>query len=230
MSRPTLRLAHRGDWRHAPENTVAAFRAALAMPGCDGVELDVRFAADGTPVVIHDETLERVQGRAGRVNDLSAAALAAAGVPTLAEALRELPQRAFVDVELKADVGPAVIEVLAAARGPDLRRAVVSSFDAATLEGIRRRAPAWPCWLISDNLEPQAIRTAADLGCVAVAADWRTIDRRSVARARAGGVGVAAWTVRRRPTFQRLAGLGVVAVCVEGAALDGDARGPEVLR
>ena len=46
------------------------------------------------------------------------------------------------------------------------------------------------------------------------------IDRRGVDAARAAGLDVAAWTVRRRPTFDRLARLGVVAVCVEGRALD----------
>ena len=62
---------------------------------------------------------------------------------------------------------------------------------------------------------------AVELGCRAVAVDWRSIDARSVAMARAAGLDVAAWTVRRRPTFDRLARLGVVAVCVEAAALDG---------
>ena len=38
----TLRLAHRGDWRAAPENSLAAFLAALAIPACDGLEFDVR--------------------------------------------------------------------------------------------------------------------------------------------------------------------------------------------
>ena len=43
----------------------------------------------------------------------------------------------------------------------------------------------------------------------------------SLARARAAGLEVAAWTVRRRATAERLARLGVVATCVEAAALDG---------
>jgi glycerophosphoryl diester phosphodiesterase len=57
----TLRLAHRGDHRHEPENTIAAFVAALAVSGCDGLEVDVRLSRDGVPVVIHDESLARVQ-------------------------------------------------------------------------------------------------------------------------------------------------------------------------
>ena len=59
-----LLLAHRGDHRRAPENTLAAFAAALAHPGVDGLELDVRASADGVAVVIHDASLARVQGAA----------------------------------------------------------------------------------------------------------------------------------------------------------------------
>ena len=43
----------------------------------------------------------------------------------------------------------------------------------------------------------------------------------AVALAAAAGLDVAAWTVRRRATFDRLAGLGIAAVCVEASALDG---------
>ena len=70
--RGPLRLAHRGDWRRAPENTIPALTAALEIAGCDGLEFDVRASADGVPVLLHDETLERVQGRPDRVDALTA--------------------------------------------------------------------------------------------------------------------------------------------------------------
>jgi glycerophosphoryl diester phosphodiesterase len=217
----TLRLAHRGDWRRAPENTLPAFLAALAVPGCDGLEFDVRAAADGTPVVCHDATLQRVQGVAATVASLSAEALELHGVPTLADVLAVLPRRAFLDVELKEDPGRGAVEVLLAGRGPGLERAVVSSFEVATLERVGRLAPAWPRWLNAMELSAATIRAAIELDCRGISTHWRTIDRRSVAAARAAGLDVAAWTVRRRPTYRRLERLGVVAVCVEASALDG---------
>ena len=55
MPARTLRLAHRGNSRRATENTLAAFAAALAIPACDGLELDVRRSTDGIPVICHDE-------------------------------------------------------------------------------------------------------------------------------------------------------------------------------
>jgi glycerophosphoryl diester phosphodiesterase len=217
----TLRLAHRGDWRRAPENSLAAFRAALALPSCDGLEFDVRVAADGVPVICHDATLERLLGRPERIDALGARALEDLGIPSLADALATAGRHAFLDIELKVDAGPAVVEVLAAGRGPALGDAVVSSFDAAALEAVAHRAPTWRRWLNARTLDGPTIASARELGCRGVAVEWRGIDRGSIGRARAAGFEVAAWTVRRRPTFDRLARLGVVAVCVEAAALDG---------
>jgi glycerophosphoryl diester phosphodiesterase len=216
-----LRLAHRGDWRRAPENSLAALLAALDVPGCDGVELDVHAARDGTPVVIHDETLDRVQRVPGRVAEMTSAELADHGVPTLEEVLAALPRRAFLDVELKGDPGRAAVDVLTAGRGPALSRAVVSSFEPGTLERVGRLAPAWPRWLNVEDLEPATLELAVRIGCRGVSAHWRAIHGRSMARAREADLEVAAWTVRRRPTYARLERLGVVAICVEAAALDG---------
>lgn len=217
----TLRLAHRGDWRRAPENSLAAFVAALAVPACDGLEFDVRHSADGVPVINHDATLERVHGRPERVDALSAGALTEFGVPTLADVLAAVGRRPFLDVELKGDPGPTIVEVLAAGRGPALVNAVVSSFDRVALERMAHLAPTWPRWLNATTLDAATIAAALDLGCRAVAVEWHALDRRSVGLARAAGLDVASYTVRSRTIYKRLVDLGVVAACVEGQALDG---------
>ena len=216
-----LRLAHRGDWRHAPENTLAALQAALAVPGCDGVEFDVRVSADGVPVLYHDETLQRVHGRPDRVDALSAPDLEEIGVPSLADALHAIPHRSTVNVDLKGLHDRTVVEVLASGRGPGLVNAVVSSFEPVTLERVGGLAPAWPRWLNAWDLSAATIRQAVELGCQALSIDFHVIDHGSLAAARAAGLDVAAWTVRRRTTYGRLQRLGVIAACVEAAALDG---------
>lgn len=222
MTRPrTLRLAHRGDWRSARENTIAAFEAALAVPACDGLEFDIRAAADGVPVVCHDETLLRVHGRPDRIDSLSSMELVDLGVPTLEDVLRVAGRRPFLDVELKVDPGPVAVEVLAAGRGPELHNAVISSFDRAALEAVGRRAPSWPRWLNTRTLDEATVEAATALGCRGVSVEWHALEAASIARARSAGLEVAAWTVRRRSTFDRLERLGVSAVCVEAAALDG---------
>jgi len=217
-----LLLAHRGDHRRAPENTLDAFADALALAGIDGLELDIRASKDGVAVVLHDATLTRVQGRPLRAARLTAAELAGHGVPTLAEVMAACPSDAFLDLELKEDLGRVALRPIHAARGRSdgtLAGAVISSFDAATLAAVRRFAPAWPCWLNSRWLSDRAIRAAAALGCTAIAAEWHRIDGGRVARARAAGLDVAAWTVRDAAVRDRLGALGVVAACVEGGAL-----------
>jgi glycerophosphoryl diester phosphodiesterase len=217
----SLRLAHRGDSRRHAENTLPAFLAALAIPGCDGLELDVRAARDGVAVCYHDETLERVHGVDRRVDELTPDELESHGVPTLISVLTALPRRAFVDVELKGDPGRGAFEALVAGRGPGLERAFISSFDPATLERIAGLAPPWPHWLNAHDADPATIAAAVDLDCRGVSIEWHALDAAAIARAHGAGLEVASWTVRRRATFARLERLGVSAICAEGAALDG---------
>jgi glycerophosphoryl diester phosphodiesterase len=192
--------------------------AAMDVPDCDGLEFDVRLSRDGTPVLLHDDTLARVQGVPAEVGALTAAELATHGIPTLAEVLAQVPRRAFLDVELKADLGRAVVEVLAAGRGADLQRAVISSFEVNALERIRSLAPAWPCWLNADHLRPREIRQARELGCVGIAVDWHAIDAPAMARAQAAELEVAAWTVTDLRVSRRLEMSGISAMCMEGRA------------
>lgn len=223
----TLRLAHRGDWRAAPENSLAAMEAALRVPACDGLEFDVRASKDGVAILLHDPTLRRVQNIEASPADLTAEECAALGISSLGEVLRRVGRDPFLDVELKERV-PAVIEQLERERAgpadgglPGLHRAVLSSFDPEILAWLRGARPAWPRWLNAIDLHPPTISMAVALGCEAISADWRRIDEAGMARAAAAGLQVAAWTVRSVSDFDRLAALGVTAICVEAAALDG---------
>ena len=217
----TLRLAHRGDHRRHRENTIEALLAALDVPACDGLEVDVRLSRDGVPSVFHDPTLERVHGVAAATTDLTVAELDRLGIPTLEAVLAAIPRKAFLDIEFKVPIGRVALEVLAAGRGQDLGDAVVSSFDEEALRRFRGLAPGWPRWLNSHDLTPATIRRASLLECAGIAAEWRAIDQPSAIRVAEAGLALAAWTVTRRPTYARLVELGVVAIGVEGPALDG---------
>lgn len=124
-------VAHRGLWatNGAPENSLAAFQAACSAGY--GIELDVHLSSDGEAMVFHDDKLERLTGKQGRISDHTAADLAQmrlAGtdepIPTLTEALALIGRRAMVHVELKTpfgQVGPLeqrVHEILIDHAGP----------------------------------------------------------------------------------------------------------------
>ena len=69
LSMPYPRIcAHRGFNTVAPENSLAAFGAAIGM-GAAEIEFDVRFTRDGIPVVAHDSKLERVSNGSGMIED-----------------------------------------------------------------------------------------------------------------------------------------------------------------
>ena len=69
-----LIIGHRGASALTPENTLAAFTRAID-DGANGVELDVRLARDGVPVVIHDENLRRTALREGLVAETTSSEL-----------------------------------------------------------------------------------------------------------------------------------------------------------
>ena len=53
-----LVVAHRGDWRYAPENSIAAIEHSIAV-GVDVVEIDLQLTADSVLIVMHDSKLYR---------------------------------------------------------------------------------------------------------------------------------------------------------------------------
>ncbi len=103
--RPLL-LGHRGLSASHLENSMEAFRAALAA-GMDGFELDVQPTRDGVCAVLHDEELSRTARGSGLLRQLKAAELPllknGEPVPRLADVL-ELPAR-LINVELKGEPG-----------------------------------------------------------------------------------------------------------------------------
>jgi glycerophosphoryl diester phosphodiesterase len=120
-----LGVAHRGAARHAPENTIAAIDAALAL-GAHVVELDVRTTADGVLVLMHDGTVDRTTDGSGDVaamdwSELQQLSVPSAfdewpdqRVPSFVEALAHIDGRLAVDVDVKdAQAEALVADVLA---------------------------------------------------------------------------------------------------------------------
>jgi glycerophosphoryl diester phosphodiesterase len=204
----TLVIGHRGASAEAPENTLAAFAAAVAL-GADGVELDVRMARDGALVVQHDPVL--VDGR--EVAGLTAPELPE-DVCLLAAALATCGAL-LVNVEIKAD-GPGggrplvvpVLDAIAAWGG----RAIVSSFDAATVDAVRQLAPQLPTAQLTFLLDRSAEATAgwvAGRGHVAWHPHHATLDAVAIEAAHRAGLAVNTWTVDDPARIVELAAAGV---------------------
>ena len=102
-------IAHRSDWRHYPENSLAAMEGAIAM-GVDMVEIDVQRTADGVLVCCHDKSVDRTTTGKGKVNELTADYIATLklktkdgvteyGMPTLAQALDLCKDRVLINID-----------------------------------------------------------------------------------------------------------------------------------
>jgi glycerophosphoryl diester phosphodiesterase len=152
MTRRTVLVdAHRGASATHPENTLAAFRAALDV-GVDSIEFDVRLSADGCPVVIHDPTVDRTTDGEGEVAELELnelrsldaggwkdARFAGERIPTLDQALDLLATaHPRINVELKTrDPQTAETAVNAIEERRLHHRVMVSSFNAAHLRTVK---------------------------------------------------------------------------------------------
>lgn len=201
------------------ENTVAAFAAARRL-GADGVELDARLAADGTPVVHHDAVLPGGTPIAA----LDRGSLPP-GVPTLHRAL-EACEGLAVNVELKHEAGGSdhgrelakVVAGLVAA----LPGVVVSSFDAQSLSAVRGAAPGVPTGLLTDwRRDPkEALAEAVALGCRSLHPFVTLVDAGLVAEAASAGLALHVWTVNADADLVAMGALGVAAVITDrvGAA------------
>ena len=152
LADPGRIVAHRGASLAAPENTLAAFRAA-ADQGARWIEFDVSLLGDGTPVLHHDATLDRCTNRQGALADLTARNLQGIdcgnGEPlaTLDEALDVIADLdLFANLEMKPHGDPeghiaGVVSAMLEARPWTLNRVIVSSFWEGELDWMRKRMP-----------------------------------------------------------------------------------------
>ncbi len=222
MSWPYPRvLAHRGGGVLAPENTLGAIRRGASM-GFRGVEFDVMLAGDGTPVLIHDETVDRTTDGHGAVSQMTYPELSKLTVereeriPTFEQAARlcgELGLWANVEIKpaggYERRTGEAV--ALAARAHWQGRKTVpvLSSFSAVSLAAARSAAPELPRGLLVGRIPKRWRELMRDLDCVALHCNYRALNRKLAAQIRDAGYAILAWTVNDRRVARKLLHWGV---------------------
>ncbi len=214
---PPLIVSHRACRGHAPENTLAGVRAALAL-GADAIEIDVRCTRDGTPVLLHDSTVDRTTDGEGEIAALSlrqARRLAAGDgerIPTLREVLREVAGRALMVLEVKpAGIEEELLAVVRRARALDW--CAVHSFLPRVVERVRRQEPRMPCSLLTDGRRVvdwgQLFAFALSLGAQGVSVHHGVVTPELVRGAHLRELRCSTWTVNRRADVRRVADCGV---------------------
>jgi glycerophosphoryl diester phosphodiesterase len=216
----TLVVAHRGSSKAAPENSMAAFRQAIA-DGTDWIELDVQETADGEVVVFHDSDFMKLAGVSLKIWDATMADLQAIDigsrfspsfkderVPTLGEVLDACKGKARVVIELKYYGHDQRLEERVARivdeRGMASQIAVMS----LKLDAVRKMKALRPGWKVGLLMSVSAGNLEAS-GVDFLAVNAAFADRRFVRSAHRLGMSVYAWTVNDPSTMSAMIGRGV---------------------
>jgi glycerophosphoryl diester phosphodiesterase len=243
MNTPLI-IGHRGASAVAPENTLTAFREAIAV-GADGIEFDVRLTRDGVPVVIHDNSLRRTGGLSQRIADVTWAELAKVdvgswfsgsfaneSVPSLAELFTLFhSNNSTLYLEMKVD-SPKEYAPLAEAccrliaEHALKERVMIECFQLPALRVVREVDPdiktvaLFEPSISSPSVlsDQRVISKAIDVGAIAIALHHRLARRGLVEKAKAAGLHVAVWTVDDPSWIERARAIGIDALITNDPA------------
>jgi glycerophosphoryl diester phosphodiesterase len=211
-----LIIGHRGTPAEAPENTFAAFDAALEA-GADGIETDIRITTDGALVLSHDDAV----ALGGRISELTLRELRAHVPVVLAEdMLARYAGRTRLFLECKGIFEPGRLvsaEPVARALLPllaEVPNVTVSSFDPTAITAVRALAPEIPVGLGCAEMFPPhtIVEMAAASGYEQVHPADVVVTEDVVTTARALGVELAVWTVNDLDRANELREWGVGAI------------------
>ncbi len=235
IERPLI-IAHRGASAVAPENTLAAFRAAMEA-GADGIELDVIRCRSGELMVVHDDTVDRTTDGSGLVRTISRDNLhmldagswfgpeyAGQRIPTLEEVLAFVERGIKLNIEIKSQrlrsegLEEQIADMI---RAHGYEEAVLlSSFNPLVLMRLRNVAPELQRGLL---YTPGSLRSSPRI--------WRrfvkpralhphhsVVDEKYVRWAHDGGYRINVWTVDEAERMREMIALGVDGIITDHPA------------
>lgn len=227
-------FSHRGLNTVAPENTLAAF-AKSAEAGLKWIETDVDIIADGTPIIIHDSTLDRTTDHSGdfyrlKLSDLEqidagswfGPEFSSERLPTLADLVAFMNLHEInANIELKAnEQGSARSEELIERVVAELekldpsREIVISSFSQPLLLRFHERAPQYAIGVLYETaaLYDDWLSVLEMCGATYIHVEDAGLTRAKVEAYTAAGYGVNVWTVNSKARANELFNWGCTGV------------------
>ena len=219
-----LVIAHRGASGNAPENTLAAFRKAVAL-GATFIETDLQLSRDARFVAIHDASVNRTTNGQGAVHDMTLADLrkldagswfgsefAGERIPTLEEILEFSKKNDvvfYLEIKPGASWGGEHALVGALRESGEIPRAVVISFDATIVLNLRKIEPTLMTGLLYDGQIENPLDKAVEIGARQVAVRGDLVTPALIAQAKKKDLQVVCWTVNHPAHMRMLAAAGV---------------------
>jgi glycerophosphoryl diester phosphodiesterase len=230
-------IAHRGAGKRAPENTLAAFKLGASL-GYPMFECDVQVSADGVPFLLHDDTLDRTTNGTGLACERTWAELgtldagswhsaAHAGEPiaSLDEVGRFCRERVLLlNIEIKPSpgqeerCGQVIAQVVQRDWAQEGRAGLwplLSSFKPAALHAAQLSAPQLPRALLLETFQPDSLRIAKALACVAVILEASQWQPTHASRVSSMGMACMTYTVNDPERAAALQHMGVVGLITD---------------
>ena len=220
-----LAIAHRGGTESAPENTLAAFSAATSL-GYRHLETDVHLSADGVLIAFHDDQLDRVTNKQGKISELTWGQISEAlidesePIPTLAQLLEAFPT-AFFNIDAKSDESVEALAQTLQKHGAE-PRVCVAAFSHRRLKRLRELLGAQQCTaaspkevaqlMASSRLRGSSSGSLSDYHCVQVPVKQNGISLITSGFVKAvheRNCQIHAWTINDTQEMHRLLDLGV---------------------
>ena len=232
-------IGHRGACRYAPENTLASLRKAHAL-GATWIEFDTMLTADGVPIVMHDETLERTTNGYGLVAEATYRQIARldAGswfspefcgekVPTMVEFLTEAERlRLGVNVEIKPTHGKdietafAVTQLLQTHGFNQRMNLLITSFSMESLAIVHALDSRLHLGLLLNQWIIAWHDVLEQLNCVSLHIDYKALNQKNVREVKHSGRLLLAYTVNDLEKAEQLYAWGVDGVFSDTLLLD----------
>ena len=237
----TLVIAHRGFSAEYPENTIAAFKAAVAAKA-DYIEIDVHLSKDGKIVVMHDDTIDRTTNGTGFVNDYTLIELrefdagawfndkfAGERIPTLLEEIEIVENtqtRLCVEIKEKQKqhypgLEKRLVEIVQ--QNDLIGQLVVTSFNKDVVTNLKNIEPRIAIAYDPSNEEYEAFKkqasqcavtvlgTGANMACF----NHKHLSKEIIAECLLNGVPLWVWTVNDENTMEKLVGFGIEAIMTD---------------
>ncbi len=246
-----LVIAHRGGALLAPENTLAAFRNAIAL-GVDMIEIDVHLSKDGHVIVIHDNTVDRTTDGHGRIADMTLAEIkkldagkkfsekfAGERIPTLEETLETLNGKVSLLLEIKKDndslypgLEEKVVDLLHRYHAGEWT--VVQSFNKHSVQKVQKLDPSLRTFFLLGHNFPEFydslaldLRQGKELppSFTGIAPHYSVLDAGKTDTLHQAGYQVYTWTVDKPATMKN-----VIRMRVDGIITNTPDKLLEILR
>jgi glycerophosphoryl diester phosphodiesterase len=219
-----LVIAHRGASGNAPENTLAAFRKAIAL-GASFIETDLQLSRDARFVAIHDATVSRTTNGQGAVHDMTLADLrkldagswfgsefAGERIPTLEEILEFSKKNDvvfYLEIKPGGSWGGEHALIGSLRESGEIPRTVVISFDPSIVLSLRKIEPTLMTGLLYDGQIENPLDKAVAIGARQLVVRGDLVTAALISEARKKDLQVVCWTVNHPAHMRLLAAAGV---------------------